>query len=268
LNTVAWLLLLPACGALWALRQFLLYPARPGEWRYTFAAGHRGDRESLHGARLRKRTVEGEHRRRVSAAERSVAETVRRGRQRVRELERQRELLLRPGRGEHVAGLGLLRLHRHTLLFLKETPQRAGTRPAVDEELDLAGLDVETQFAPENSFIHLTRPDGSRRTAPYPRADYPETAVQDFANRIHNQALADEDFRAGQQARAAGITTEIEEAEADTAAKETTARRRITELLEAHRTDLRRLQADADWETECHAWHKLTGHRPWWWWRW
>ncbi|WP_154686008.1 hypothetical protein [Streptomyces himastatinicus] len=262
------LLLLLAFSVLVVVRQRLLYPARLDEWRYSFGTEHRDARQALHVARLTKRTVEGEDRQQVSVAERRVADMVRSGKERLSGLEREREELLRPGPGERVDRLGLLRLHRHALLVLEGAREQETLPAGVDEELPLAGLKVKPQFAPENSFIHLTRPDGTKRTVAFPRSVYQESAVQDFANRIHNTAVADGALRSTRQNRAAEIASQIKRVKADIAAKEKTGRREVAELVEAQRTDARRTRATADWEAECDDWQHLTGCRPKWWWRW
>ncbi|WP_031510413.1 hypothetical protein [Streptomyces megasporus] len=264
-------LLLPVCGVLWAVRRLLLYPAPWGEWRYAFGAEHREARQALHDARRRKRTVEGEHRRKVAMAERRLADIGRSGAEGVRALEREKkELAKKPERGEQVGELGPLRLHRHVLLFLRETPEgeEAPEPEAVDGEMPLAGLAVRTESTSENTFIHLTRPDGTRRTAAYPRTRHREAAVRHFADLVRDKALADEAFHVARRKRAAEIDARIKQLKADTAAREEAARREIDELVEARRTDTRRAEADDAWQTECAVWQALTGRRPRWWWRW
>lgn len=263
MNAVLIVLVVLGFGAFWALRRLRLYPCRMSEWRYAFAAAHRDQREALHRARGNRRAVEGEQRRHLARAREHVEEIEQRGRQEARTLKTERQRLLRPGWGSAVGPrLGPLRLHQHVLLFMKEAPEGEEAPAGIDETLPLADLTVSFSDAREHLFLHVTRQDGTQRTAVYPRAEHRETAVRHFRDRIHNQVLAARAFRESARERTVEIDTELRQLEADTAARREQARLEATALGETQRADPRLLRALADWEAQCDVWQKLTGHRP------
>ncbi|MFB0626208.1 hypothetical protein [Streptomyces sp. AB3(2024)] len=263
MNAVLIVLVVLGCGAFWALRRLCLYPCRMSEWRYAFAAAHRDRREALHRTRLNRRAVEGEQRRHLARAREHVEEIEQRGRQEARALKTERQRLLRPGWGSSVGPrLGPLRLHEHVLLFMKEAPEGEEAPAGIDETLPLADLTVSFSDAREHLFLHVTRQDGTQRTAVYPRAAHRETAVRHFRDRIHNQVLAARTFRESARERTAEIDTELQQLASDTAARREQAGLEVTALGETQRADPRLLRALADWEAQCDVWQKLTGHRP------
>ncbi|GLV81498.1 hypothetical protein Slala03_11870 [Streptomyces lavendulae subsp. lavendulae] len=263
MNAVLIVLVVLGFGAFWALRRLRLYPCRASEWRYAFAAAHRDQREALHGARVNRQAVESEQRRHLTRAREHVEEIEQRGRQRARTLKAERRRLLRPGWGAAVGPrVGQLRLHEHVLVFMKEAPEGEEAPAGIDETLPLADLAIGFSDAREHLFLHITRQDGTHRTATFPRADHRETAVRHFRDRIHNQVLAERAFRESARERTAEIDAELQQLESDTAAQREQAHLEATALGETQRADPRLLRALADWEAQCDVWQKLTGRRP------
>lgn len=265
MDIVFLLVLASASGVLGVVRQLILFPARLADWRYSFAAEYGQARQALRGARLERRQVDEEQQRALREIEQAIRAAERSGQMRARSLESQRDALLHPPRGEVVASLGQLRLHRCALLVLREAKEFSTT---VEEEISLDGLVVDTQVSSQNAFIILVRADGTRRTAAYPRVGYQETEVLEFVDRIHNAVVSDKALHDSREEQAAEIAAELRRVNDETAREVQEGRRRLAELKRAHRGASRRIDADTRWDAECDAWQKLTGRRPQWWWRW
>ncbi|MFI0486575.1 hypothetical protein [Actinomadura sp. 9N215] len=251
-------------GILGAVRQFVLYPCRTVEWKYTFGLEYRDKRRAVRSARKRRQRVESENRKRVAAAERNVEAIRANGRERVRELSGKREELLRWTRGRPVGDpLGRLWLHEHALLIAK----KASEEQESPDLMWLAGLRVDIKFATDNNFIKLIDRNKRRCSIPYPRSNiFSEEKVQEFVDRIHNQVQEDNDFRRDQQHRAAEIASEIERFKTETAANETAASSKLAEVTKER--DAAAREVDAAWKEACDTWQELTGRRPRSWWRW
>ncbi|MFE3762171.1 hypothetical protein ACFXPI_10460 [Streptomyces sp. NPDC059104] len=114
----------------------------------------------------------------------------------------------------------------------------------------------------ERLFPHITRQDGTHRTASFLRADHRETAVRHFRDRIHNQVPAARALRESARERTAEIGTELQQPEPNTTARRDQARLEATALGETQRADPRLLRALADGEAQCDVWQKPTGCRP------
>lgn len=258
------LLLVSVAAALVVAGRLLNYPARPSEWRFAFGSEHRSERQALHQAYRRRRALTRNDRQAVAALKRRVKDTKKAGRRRRRALEKERDQLLYPGRGDLVDELGPLQLYRHALLFLTDDSEDADE----DEEVPLAGLHATFDSTSDETFIEVTRQDGTTRLAGFGRYRYPSGDVKAFQVLINNEALADRDFRDRQRGRAVEVEAQIKQAIADAVAGEEAARRDVEELIEAQRTNPQRTQVEQEWEEQCRAWQELTGRRPIWWWRW
>ncbi|KUL21625.1 hypothetical protein [Streptomyces regalis] len=161
------------------------YPFLPSRWRYGWPdSKHRPDRRALAKARRARR---------------------------VQVLSRAREELHQQGsgqEGEPELWLWPLGLVEHELLFLKGEASEGQGDPRVDERLPLADVTVKLDHSQDHVYIRVTRPDGTRRSQPYPR--HQEIAADALVEAIHNQVVDHEKFRR----RDAELVAEIRRAEA------------------------------------------------------
>jgi hypothetical protein len=247
---------------------FLRYPCVPGRWRYTFGRGvkEREARRALSEARGARRSAHEAAGRSVADAERRWSDQVGPHQRRLQELQAARVALPKPGQGQQVCPerwLWPLELHEHVLLFMKKGTPGSESAPgaSVDETLPLAGLAVELDRTHDNVHIRVTRPDGTRRSAHYPRDR--EVAAYALVEEIHNQVLRHKEFLRRREAREAELDAGIGRAEADLAKAQEAVRPELDQVREAART--RRARADAALRGARDSWKTDGGGvRPWW----
>ncbi|MDF3146765.1 MULTISPECIES: hypothetical protein [unclassified Streptomyces] len=243
------------------------YPFLPSKWRYGCPdSRHRPERQALAKARRARRTGRDTAARIVAEAERGFADGIEPFQRRVQELSRAREELPRQGSGQEVKPelwlwpLGLL---EHELLFLKEEAAEGQGEPrkAVDERLPLAGVTVKLDCSQDHVYIRVARPDGTRRSQPYPR--HQEIAADALVEAIHNQVVKHEEFSRDLQRRDADLVAEIRRAEADLAKAEEAGRPALDGAKERARTV--RARADAGLRTARDTWRTDGGgvRPPW-----
>ncbi|WP_369168879.1 hypothetical protein AB5J49_13580 [Streptomyces sp. R28] len=243
------------------------YPFVPSKWRYGRPdSKHRPERQALAKARRARRKGRETADHIVAEAERGFADGIEPFRLRVQELGRAREELARQGSGQEVKPelwlwpLGLL---EHELLFLKEEAAEGQGEPrkAVDERLPLAGVTVKLDHSQDHVYLRVTRPDGTRRSQPYPR--HQEIAADALVEAIHNQVVQHEEFCRDLQRRDAELVAEIRQAEADLAKAEEGGRPALDKARERARTV--RARADAGLRTARDTWKTDAGGvRPLW----
>lgn len=241
---------------------FAHYPFVPSRWRYGWSdAEYRPERQALAKARGVRRTGRETADGIVAKAERVFAEGIEPFQRHVQELSRARDELHQQGSGQEgkpEPRLWPLGLVEHELLFLKEEAAEGQGEPreTVDERLPLAGVTVTLDHSQDHVYIRVTRPDGSRRSQPYPR--HQEIAADALAEAIHNRVVDHEKFRR----RDAELLAEIGRAEADLAKAEEAGCPALDQAKERARTV--RARADAVLRAARDAWKTDAGGlRPW-----
>lgn len=233
-------------GAAWVGRRLRSYP---GGWACAFDRAYAADRRSLAGARRAVRALEQEARQEISGARAQVRREEERYRSRIAALEGALRRLRDPGRGEHLATLGGLTLHRHVLRF----PD--------GEQMPLARLRVRFEPGREKSYIYVTRPNGKVRPAVFAEPPHEEDDIRLFAVRIQNAVADEDDFQGQREGRIARTEDELERARADTAAQEA-AREQVAQVAARRREDHRLDTAQAKLDAARRHWHQVTGHWP------
>lgn len=218
----------------------------PGGWAYAFGQAYALERRDLAGARRRLRTLEREARRERSRARDLLRGEESRHRGLVRAAQQRLTDLRRPGRGELLASLGEVALHRHVLRVAAQ-------------DLALAGVTVRYEQTPDEYRIHVTAPGGRKRPVRYPRADHEEADVRRLAGRIEDAAEEESAFRKRRRSLIADAEAELRRVRADTAAAEA-ARTGLAELTERQRADGRLASARTDLDAARARWQALTGH--------
>ncbi|MFD9208719.1 hypothetical protein ACFVZM_20880 [Streptomyces sioyaensis] len=220
----------------------------PGGWAYAFGTQHAGERQHLSEARRKMREAERSSYRRVAAAKEQQHSTQALFEERIRRAEKTLQRVSQPGRGEPVEQQGAAVLHQHVLLI-------AG------EEIPLAGLRVRFEQAQHKNHIYVTRLDGTVHWTPFPHAEHEEDGVRRFAVRIENAVAAENAFRAQQKALITQAEKELQEARADTGARDA-ARLHLTQMTTLHQHDRQRKAARAELEAARKRWQTITGKLP------
>ena len=241
---------------------WLHYPAWPTGWRHTLGKDHRADRKALDNVRRRRRAIRSEHQHDTAVAK-GRAKTARKARRKPRRtLAREHDKLLTVKRGSFHAQLGHVLLYEHTLRIMELGPDGSITSE-VTAEPPLAELGIRVTPGADKIFIQVGWGDRSWMEEVWRGTITDDDAMQ-FQAACDRAVRADRKYRGDQQRDLARLAAEIDGLDAEVAEMRDAAKREVAELKRDHATDLRWVQAEADWQAQRQAWKDRTGWRPIW----
>lgn len=269
-NVLGGLLAFAGLGVLLVVRQFLLYPFRPTDWKIAFASEYNAERHALQAARRERIRVEKGHAEKAAAARAPITEINSRRKRDVETRNAKIARLRREEDGEVIEQVGRLRLHEHALVFLAEndSSESQEASPRIEESVRLGRIEVSFKPGRQYTYIEVEGPDGTSSAAAYPHSQYDERKIHRFAQRISNRAKAERGELARKEEEIRELETEIGQIHTTADAAEQQARKAYQDLLKAQQEDEERIRALAAWDEACKVWKEMAGYRPGWWWRW
>ncbi|MGW5636301.1 hypothetical protein [Streptomyces sp. NPDC003832] len=257
MNAAQLVVVVGAGAGLWVLWRRHRFP---GGWAFAFSLTYESDRDALANARNRARAASRKAAAAESAAQAELASAQASYERRLRQLEQRIAQLRHPGAGPRLGSLGELVLFQHSLMVTSGPATRS---------IELAGLDARFDTGRTNHSIYLTDAGGRVHRAKYPHlppaADdqqrFDEEAVRDFTVTIQNAAADENTFRARLPHQLPQAEQQLEEARADTRARET-ARTKLAGVRQLNLHDPHRKAADSELEEARKEWKTLTGHLP------